>query len=1042
MRNARLSRLMAAALSLAMLVSMLLVGALPAAAATDPAKIDVWDFGAEQLDESVYNNMLNADEINSWYPDDVVPGTDGNTLPSFQSATGLSFNDGGKPNTHRIRTVNTALTRKDDKNLVAEDGTTYNGYIYSNSGKNPDVYVALELNAGDKVTVIAGSNGKESLITFEGPDGIEDQQNFTNLGGAQTMVFYPRENGVYKFWSATEKLVIARIYRERAKHTVVSGTVTQPAELKDYKLAFTNTTNGAVTAAQVGETGYSVELPAPFTYDISLLNANGYVVKDFPTLTLDGQAASQSFDVTVEAVPLVTVSGKIMGIRQTDLANLKLTFNADTVYIPQVTVQGDNYTAVLAKGDTYTLGVAGVNDYDLTSAQEVSYDEVTSANITFAAKPTHKVTIAPQGVDATALKTATFIFTNLNEAGEKGDTRLVPYSAENVYPYTYTFTGADAIALRDGVYDVKVGFYRSDVTERSRPFPYTQKLTSNLVVNGADVTKTVGFEEIAAPVTLPYKATVTVGEKNCDYTTINAALEAVRRMDRSAGQRVTISIQPGNYEEMLVVDVPNVTLKNASDKPSLELMNKGVDITPEAVRVTHYYGCGYNYYSMGNDCKYHEDLLAVNKENGYESYVNPGDGVVDGSYWNSTVVILSSGFRAEGIIFENSFNQYVSPKSVQDVIVPNDKCKEDKANPRAAMKTVGDTAVQDYVYKERAGALAMGDNCTEMYFENCKFIGRQDTLYGGDGTFAAFYDCDILGSTDYIYGPMTAVFAKCDLIFNTGENEFDLGYITAPRHTTTRGFLMHNCTVSYTTPGVDTASALVSKPGYFGRPWEANTGEAVFAHTVIEPSYSNDSLILPAGWFDSLSGKSPLCGEYATTEAVPGLNNSAGRVTWAQQFPEAKLKDGTAMDPVTWLNGWDAFAGKNMDVSTHTFAEAVAGTHTVNVDGKTVTLRTLTLDGVEYVWVREAATALNGTSKQFNVTWDKGVALVPGAAYVPAGPADTSALTGDVVYTHPTFPTTVNGQLAQLKTAVFTDGAKGGYTCYRLADLADALGLP
>ena len=1030
MRKARLTRLMAAALSLAMLVSMLLVGALPAAAAYDPAKIDVWDFGAEQLDESVYNNMLTVDEINSWYPGDVVPGTDGNTLPSFQSATGLSFNDGGKPNTHRIRTVNTALTRKDDKALEGEDGTVYSGYIYSNSGKNPDVYVALELNAGDKVTVMAGSNGKESLITFEGPDGVEAQQNFTRGAGmAQTMVFYPRESGTYKFWSATEKLVIARIYRERAKHVVVSGAIAQPAELKDYKVAFTNTVNGAVIAAEAGATGYSAELPAPFTYDISLLNANGYVVKDFPQLTLDGQAASQSFDLTIEAVPLVTVTGKLMGLSQAALENLELTFNADTVYIPQVSIEGDSYTAVLARDDTYVLGVEGVNDYHLTSAREVSYAADGTADIFFTLKPTYKVTIAPTGL--TDLSGATFTFTNLNEAGEKGDTRLVPYSAENVYPYTYTFTGADTIKLRDGVYDVKVTGLDA----------WSQKLTSNLTVAGADVTKAIGFAQTAAPeAPKPYKATVTVGVDK-DYQTVSDAVAAVRAMDRQDGQRVTIAIDPGNYEEMLVVDVPNVTLKNASDKPSLELMNKGVDVTPNAVRITHYYGCGYNYYSMTDQCKYDPELLAVNKENGYESFVNPGDGVDNDSYWNSTVILKDSGFRAEGIIFENSFNQYISPKSVQDVIVPNDECKEDKANPRAAMKTVGDTTVQDYVYKERAGALAIADNCTEMYFENCKFIGRQDTLYGGDGVFAAFYDCDILGSTDYIYGPMTAVFAKCDLIFNTGENEFDLGYITAPRHTATRGFLMHNCTVSYTTPGVDTASALVSKPGYFGRPWQANTGETVFAYTVIEPSYSNDSLILPAGWFDSLSGKSPLCGEYATTEAVPGLDNTARRVTWAQQFPEAKLADGTAMDPKSWLNGWDAFAGKNMDVSTHTFAEAKAGTHAVSADGKSVTLNTLTLDGQEYVWVREAATALNGTAAQFNVTWDNGVALVPGTAYVPSGPADTSALTGEVVYTHPTFATTLGGQLAQLKAVVFTDAAKGGYTCYRLADLADALGL-
>ena len=1012
MRTRKLSRLLSALLTAALLLSLLVVGGSPALAAADPGKIDVWDFGAEQLDEALYNNMLTADEINSWYPEGTVPGSDGNTIPSFQSSTGLSFNDGGKPNTHRIRTMNEAVTRRDSKDLVAEDGTVYQGYIYSNSGKNPDVYVALELNAGDKVTVVVGSNGKESLITFEGPDGVEDQQNFTNLGGAQTMVFYPRENGAYKFWSATEKLVIARIYRERAKDVTVSGTVAQPAGLTDYKLAFTNTKNGAVTAAQVMDGSYSAVLPAPFTYEVSLLNANGYVVKDAPQLALDSESATQVLDVTVEAVPLVTVTGKIVGLSQDALAKLELSLTADAVYVPEIKVEGDGYTAVVEKGMANQVVIAGVNDYDLTSPATVTYTADGSADIVFTAKPVHKVTIAPTGAALADLAKATFTFTNLKEEG-----------------YVYTFTGPDAIVLRDGTYSVTVTGLED----------YNQKLTSNVVVAGADMTKTIGFEKITAPVTLPYQEVITVGGANCDYATLNDAMDAVRAMERSEGQRVTISIQPGNYEEMLVVDVPNVTLKNASDKPSLELKNKGVDIAPEAVRITHYYGCGYNYYSMGDDCKYHEDLLQVNKENGYESFVNPGDGVDNGSYWNSTVVVTASGFRAEGIIFENSFNQYVSPKSVNDVIVPNSECKEDKAAPRAEMKTVGDTTVQNYAYKERAGALSMGDNCTEMYFENCKFIGRQDTLYGGDNTVAAFYDCDILGSTDYIYGPMTAVFAKCDLMFNTNESsEFDWGYITAPRHTQGRGFLMYNCTVSSTQPGVDTDSKQVSKPGYFGRPWQGNTGEAVFYNTIVETANDGTSLILPEGWFDSLSGKSPLCGEYGTVEVTKDLDNSAKRVTWAAQFAQPTLADGTPIAISSYLGGWDAFAGKDMTPVTGTFADGKAVTKALRVDGKEIAVNAYELSGETYVWIRDLAAALNGTAAQFNVTWDNGVTLTPGQAY-EAGAA-LEPLTGDSFRTVPSFLTTLNGGTAQVKAILF-NGVNGGYTYYKLSELAQALGF-
>jgi hypothetical protein len=36
--------------------------------------IDVWDFGATQLNNATYNNMLNENAINAWYSG-VTPGT-------------------------------------------------------------------------------------------------------------------------------------------------------------------------------------------------------------------------------------------------------------------------------------------------------------------------------------------------------------------------------------------------------------------------------------------------------------------------------------------------------------------------------------------------------------------------------------------------------------------------------------------------------------------------------------------------------------------------------------------------------------------------------------------------------------------------------------------------------------------------------------------------------------------------------------------------------------------------------------------------------
>ncbi|MBQ4601218.1 MAG: hypothetical protein IJB17_06280, partial [Oscillospiraceae bacterium] len=403
---------------------------------------------------------------------------------------------------------------------------------------------------------------------------------------------------------------------------------------------------------------------------------------------------------------------------------------------------------------------------------------------------------------------------------------------------------------------------------------------------------------------------ITVGASGCDFTTIGAALDSLD----SGTDRVVIEIQPGDYEEQLHISRDNVTLRNASSNPSIALTNKGVGIDSNAVRITHYYGHGYNYYSMGSDYMYDAKVLASNKSKGSASVTNPGSG--SATHWNATVIVSGDGFIAEDIIFENSFNQYVSAKAANDVIVANGNEKEG-STPRANLSK-GSTTVQEKAYVERAAALALKNNTQKAYFDHCKFVGRQDTLYGGKSVTAGFYDCEIYGACDYIFGGMTAVFAKCELVFNTSDNSSDRGYITAAQTASgTRGMLMYNCHVTSTTPGVDTASSYASKPGYFGRPWAENTGEAVFYYTVIDATCSKwssqcKSLIHAAGWLDTLKGESEMCGEYGTYEAS-GVDNSSSRVSWAKATD--KTADGKTVSVSTFLGSWNPFSGKDMTIS-------------------------------------------------------------------------------------------------------------------------------
>lgn len=1153
-----LKQSLAFVLTLAMIIPTLVVnGPVAAIKAEETAKIDVWDFGAEEFDSAKYNNLITVASWNEGYTAEQIEKKTGVNLAT-RTVNGLTFNDGGFPTTHRLRTTNKNLVCYDTGKYLKDDegNTLCQGYIYSNKSSTDEVYLSLACEANDIVTFYVASNGNASELNFVRVVGtkevdsgkgdgttkiidviddsyIQKQEHTKGSSTATVMTFYAREAGTYKIYSRTEKLVVGRVLREHRPDVTVTGTVTAPAELADYKLVFKSRENGVVVEAPVADGTYSAALATGYTYDVTLANAHGYIITSAATVT----ASADAYNVTVEAVDLVNVSGTVSGLdatipgRDADALNkVEIEFTSDKIYQPVIELNRTTgaYTAQFEKGATYNVVVKNIDDFE-TTVTTAKADEDVVIDIPFTAKAAHNVTIVPTGATLENLASATFTFIRHKDSDKTAEEG-----------YVYTFTGTDNIKLRDGVYTVKV----TDLTD------YEQKLTSNAQVAGADIEKTIPFEftgdptkpktwvlntadyqeaastgsfkgltivggkwhgtqygmtiksgsvEVPVPgpctiavsvgytwdlslenanpaqeylqataagtqvvtfdyageagtvkilagstvasyisqivmtpkteekvyptswdftsddytgqspynyaeitngakhgvqygmkitngtITIPvsgpctvavsvgynwdvtfpdgtgekdktnsgdkdltYNYTgeegtvtittgseftsyikaikvtypeagepedivVTVGATDCDYKTINEALAAVKKMNRTSTQMAVIKIQPGNYEEMLVIDIPNIKLVNASATPSIELKNGGVDIDENAVRITSYYGHGYIYYSMGSDCKYSDEILAVNKENGYPSFVNPGAGSTSGSYWNSTVVIKANNVSAYGIIFENSFNQYVSAKAANDVIVPiSGQAKEPSDAPRSSLPA-GSTKVQDKAYVERAAALSATDNCKKIYFDNCKFVGRQDTLYGGTGAQMAYNKCSIYGGTDFIMGPMNGAFNECDLVMNTyPSNANDVAYITAPQTKSGRGMVFYNCTVKSTTPGVDTISEKVANPGGFGRPWAANTGEAVFVKTKVGISNAGTSLILPEGWVNTLSAGSKMCAEYLTFEEA-GVDNSAKRVNGGV-LTEGKLSDGTEISFASFLGDWMPFEAE-MDLT-------------------------------------------------------------------------------------------------------------------------------
>ncbi len=815
--------------------------------------------------------MLSADEINSWFPEPA--GSMGIAINNITASDSVNLRFiGGEKSNHRLRSDNAALTRTDFKTKKDTNGVIYHGFLYSNSGKNPEVYIEQNYTKGDKVEFIVGSNGSAQTYVLESPSGIKKIGRYTGYNQAEKLTFFVAEDGAHKLYGVDEKLAVCRIYRTPLVLTPVTGTIRQPKSLTNYQIRFANTASGATYDVTPQGNTYATELGVGYTYELSLIDANGYVVSDGQTF--DFTATWETHDITISAVKLRTISGAITGLPAEQLAKVAFAFvrPEGKIYIPEIHITTDKYTLYVEKGVEYAIQALHVNDYALPFTT-ISAKANTMLDLAFTPKPLYPITIAPTGATLADLSTAKFIFTNLHEND-----------------YTYAFTGTENINLRDGVYSVTV----------MNTGDWKQLLTSNVKVNGEAVTKTIDFARNVAPTPIAYRPEISVGTGK-EFATINDALAAIRTMKREADARVTILIEPGTYEEMLLIDIDNITLKNASPTPSIELLNGGVHIDKNAVRITGYYGHGYDYFSMNSGFFWDARTLQINKENGYASTTNKGGS--GESYWNSTVVVTAKDFHAENIIFENSYNQYISKKESEDVLVEAVGTK----GPRPT--DAGNTAVQDRRFRERACALAFTSTADRAWLNNCCVVSRQDALYGDEGPRVAINGGRLLGSVDYIFGGMTLICKNTELAMLVNEDKNDVAYLTASKTTAGRGYLFWECTVTSARPEREMMEKQPAKAGLLGRPWDAN-GETVFYKTRVETTPEGKSLILPLGWGNGLvASGSPRSVEYGTVEES-GEDNTSDRIHWAKMPDDPILPDGTAITLFNFTkgnDGWNPF---------------------------------------------------------------------------------------------------------------------------------------
>ena len=168
-------------------------------------------------------------------------------------------------------------------------------------------------------------------------------------------------------------------------------------------------------------------------------------------------------------------------------------------------------------------------------------------------------------------------------------------------------------------------------------------------------------------------------------------------------------------------------------------------------------------------------------------------------------------------------------------------------------------------------AVALHTEGDRLKFINCRILGNQDTIYtGAKFTRLYFKDCYIDGTTDFIFGPSTALFEDC--IIHSKRNS----YVTAastPKEAK-YGYVFKHCKLT-AEPGVDKV--------YLGRPWRP------YAYTLFIECELGKHIVSAGGhnWGKQSNEETARYMEYKNTGEGA---NASERVAWSKQLTKKEAE--------------------------------------------------------------------------------------------------------------------------------------------------------
>lgn len=179
-------------------------------------------------------------------------------------------------------------------------------------------------------------------------------------------------------------------------------------------------------------------------------------------------------------------------------------------------------------------------------------------------------------------------------------------------------------------------------------------------------------------------------------------------------------------------------------------------------------------------------------------------------------------------------------------------------------------------------AVALHTEGTRLMFVNCRFLGNQDTVYtGGTETKMLFWNCYIEGTTDFIFGPSTALFEECHI---HGKRNSYITAASTPEKVSV-GYVFRNCKV--------TTAPEVTKM-YLGRPWRP------YAHTLFM-NCELPATICEEGWENWRNPANEKTARYQEYNNS-GEGASKNRVKWAKELTK---KEAALFEDVNYIFNGD-----------------------------------------------------------------------------------------------------------------------------------------